>query len=149
MCHTIQIIWYWIRRICRIPDYRSLKQEYRSYGIQYGVSAEFQITSPLTIFQLMCGLPKKDLGGGFTVPPLYVLIVIQIFNIWYMYGKPLCFTSIICQKNCKFTKFVLFMAKSSFLAKNVQNKKCANYDKLYIFEKLLPSMQKCLQNFIT
>ena len=45
-------------------------------------------------------------------------------------------TLIICKK-IKFVKFLLFIAKSSLLAKNVQKRKCANSDKLYIFEKAL------------
>ena len=39
------------------------------------------------------------------------------------------------QKNCKFEKFQIFFAISSYKAKNVQ--KCAKYDQLYNFENNL------------
>ena len=41
------------------------------------------------------------------------------------------------QKNCKFEKFQIFFAISSYKAKNVQNQKCAKYDQLYNFENNL------------
>ena len=45
-------------------------------------------------------------GGGVLLTPthIYCLIVIQIYNIWYVFWKPLGSTSIICQKNGKFAK---------------------------------------------
>ena len=43
----------------------------------------------LTLFRLTSGLPKIVVRGGVQDPPLYFLIVIQIYNIWGTFGKPL------------------------------------------------------------
>ena len=50
-------------------------------------------------------------GGGVKLIPPYFLIVIQIYTIWYVLGKPLGSTSIICKKNGNFAKIQIFIAK--------------------------------------
>ena len=40
----------------------------------------------LTLFRLTSGIPKIDWGVTVTPPP-HFLIVLQIFNIWYMFGN--------------------------------------------------------------
>ena len=62
----------------------------------------------LTLSRLSSGFPQNRCGTG-DPPPFHFLIVIQIYNIWYIFGKPLGFTLIICKiyntNNSKFTKF--------------------------------------------
>ena len=64
---------------------------------------------------------------------VYFLIVIKIYNIWYTFGKPLGSTLIICKKLqiCKILN--IYWNIQVIICKNVQNKKCAKYNKLCIF----------------
>ena len=61
-------------------------------------------------------------GGGSIAPSLYFLIVIQIYNIWYVFWKPLGSVSIICQKNGNF-------AKSKYLLRNLVDTANSNVQK--------------------
>ena len=56
----------------------------------------------------------KNRLGGSQFPPLYFLLLIQIYNIWYIFEKPLGSTSIVLRKKCKFEKILLFIAKSRY-----------------------------------
>jgi len=52
----------------------------------------FKTLKCLTLFSLRScsfNLPKIVWGGVTRTPPLYFLIVIQIYNIWYIFKKPL------------------------------------------------------------
>ena len=90
----------------------------------------------LTLFSLTYGLLTGCLGrGGQLDPPLYLLIVIQIYQIWYVFGKPLA-TSIIFKKLANLQKFKYLLR---YLV--IKQKMCKN---LHIFEKpLTQRIQMC------
>ena len=71
--------------------------------------------SHLTLFSLTSGL----LTGQVDPPPPYFLIVIQIYNFWYVFGKFLGSTSIICKKMSNLQK------SKDLLRKLVIKQKCA------------------------
>ena len=67
----------------------------------------------ITLFQLTSGLPKID----------YFLLVIQIYNSWYIFWEPSGSTSKSEGKNKKLKKIQVFIAKSSYFTKSVQKTK--------------------------
>ena len=78
----------------------------------------------LTLFILTSSFMTGSLvGGGVKLIPPYFLIVIQIYTIWYVLGKPLGSTSIICKK---------------FVCKN-PNIHCENCNKLTFLKSPCPS----------
>ena len=81
----------------------------------------------LTLFSLMPGLLTGCLGGGSNWP------LPSIFLLWYksiIFDKFWKALALNLQKNGKFAKIQLFVAKSSYKAKD-----CANCMTLYVFEK--------------
>ena len=101
----------------------------------------------LTLFTRTSGFLTGSLWGG--PPPLYILIVIQIYKIWYVFWKPFGSTSIICTKNVKFAKFQIFIAKSSWKADNVQKKIIAQIARNYtLLKSHWPSKFKYAKTFV-
>ena len=89
---------------------------------------------PYLAWRLVYWLAAGGRGVKFTPLPLYFLI----YTFDSFLESP---TSIICKTNGKFVKIQIFIAKSSYKAKNVQ-KYCANCSKLQICENPLTSAFK-------
>ena len=103
-----------------------------------------------TLFRLKSGLPKivwRRVPGR-DPPLLYFLIVIQIYD-WYTFGKTLASTLIICnKKNCANSQNFKYLLQFQVIKQKMcKNKKCARYDKLYMFEPLPRRIQNYLQSF--
>ena len=93
---------------------------------------------PLTIFRLTSGLPKIV---------SYFSIVIQIYNIWYTFRKPLGFALIICKKKFKICKISNILLQFQVIKQNMcKNKKCAKYDFWKAITTANSNVQKDFQN---
>ena len=76
--------------------------------------------------------------GQIDPPPLYFVIVIQVYNIWYVFGKLLSSTSLICNK-----KMAILQKFKYFLRNLVIKQKNCNI--IYIFEKPLAQQIQMLK----
>ena len=80
----------------------------------FGLTCSQNILMTFNVYREIC-----EKNNSWFPPPLYFPFVMQIYNIWYVFGKSLGSTLIMCQKTGKFAEIQICIAKSSYSQKNI------------------------------